>query len=394
MELLYFFSVFFRNFKTIFIASVIIAILAASTALWVLPAEYKATLTFSTTMRVDQGAAAEKYDPLSYIEASDRFAEAILGWFRNPIIFEDIQGRVQDKAGVQLEKVMKIRKQEKQNLNIIFNVPRENQAIEFKDATMAYLKERVANINEISNTTYELVNESSQIERSKQSPLLFGAIGFASGLILLGLFYFIYEATRGRVSFKDQAEDALGMPIFYSVRRKKDAMYVAEAIARKDGVSVILDTKKKNISLVKNIVTYLSEFLGKKTLIVDGIPGTNYLTEKLGLSDLMARAKGFFDSIKVEDAAKLPLLLNKDKNNLWFWGAGQGTVPNIAALPVLAKDYTHTLLYTTIQDGVYMFAASDVEFIVFIELGVTKLDDLKLLRSFAGSKITPFIVQR
>lgn len=392
MELLYFFSVFFRNIKTILASSIIIAALAASTALWLLPAEYKATLTFSTTMRVDQGSAAEKYDPLSYIEASDRFAEAILGWFRNPIIFQDIQGRVQDKEGVNLEKVMKIRKQEKQNLNIIFNTPRENQAIEFKNATMAYLKERVANINEISNTTYELVNESSQIERTKQSPIIFGAIGFISGLLLLGLFFFIFEAARGRVSFKDQAEDALGMPIFYSVR-KKDALYVAEAIARKAGVTVLLDTKKKNISLVKNILIHLSEFLGKKTLVIDGIPHANYLTEKLGLSELMARAKGFFDVVKAEDAAKLPLLLNKDKPNLWFWGAGQGTVPNIAALPLLSKEYEHIILYTTLQDGVYMFAASDVEFIVFVELGTTKIDDLKLLRSFAGNKVTPFIVK-
>src|SRR5690606_29985704 len=131
---------------------------------------------------------------------------------------------------------------------IIFTTPREGQATEFKDATMAYLKERVANINEISNTTMELVSESFQIERSKQNPVIFAAIGFVSGLLLLGLFYFVYEAARGRVSFKDQAEDALGMPIFYTVRKKKDAMYIAEAIARKEGVTVVLDTKKKHIS--------------------------------------------------------------------------------------------------------------------------------------------------
>lgn len=393
MELLYFFSVFFRNFKTILITSLILAFLAAGTALWILPVEYKTTITFSTTMRVDQGTVGEKYDPLSYIEASDRFAEAILGWFRNPIIFQEIEGRVQDRAGVSLEKVMKIRKQEKQNLNIIFTTPREQQATEFKNATMTYLKERVANINDISNTTLELVNESFQIEKTKQSPLIFGAIGFGSGLLLLGLFFFIFEAARGRVSFKDQAEEALGMPIFYTVRRKKDSQYIAEAIARKEGVTIILDTKKKDSNLVQSILTYLSEFLGKKTLIIDGIPQSNYLTEKFGLSELMARVKGFFDSTKVEDAVKLPLLLNKDKTNLWFWGAGQGSIPNLESLSALAKHYPFTVLYTTIQDGVYTFSLPDVEFVVFIKLGSTKIEDLRLLRSFAGSNITPFIIE-
>ncbi len=393
MELLYFFSVFFRNIKAILVASIIVALLSAATALWILPVEYKTTITFSTTMRVDQGATAEKYDPLSYIEASDRFAEAILGWFRNPIIFEEIQNRVQDRAGVHLQKVMKIRKQEKQNLNIIFNTPRQEQAGEFRKATMDYLRERVANINEISNTRLELVNESFQIEQTKQSPLLFGAVGLLAGLFIFGVFFFIYEASRGKISFKDQAEEALGMPIFFSLRKKKDAIYLAEAIARKEGVTVILDTKKKNIEIFKGVVNYLSSFLGKKTVVVDGIPTTNYLTEKFGLSDLMSRVKGFFDVVQSEDITKLPMLLSKDQPNLWFWGAGQGKTPNLAALPVLASSFTHTILYTTIQEGIYTFATENTHFVVIIELGVTNIADLKLLRSFAGDRVTAFLVK-
>ena len=157
MELLYFFSIVQRNFLRILIGGIVCGLLGVLFSTLVQKPAYNTTIIFQTTAKVDQ-TAGKDVDPLSYFEAGDRFSEAILGWFHNPIIFDGIAKRVEGMDGGTLAKIFSIRRQEKQNINISYKVESEEKAKNLEEAIVSYMKEQVAMINKQSNSSYDMVN--------------------------------------------------------------------------------------------------------------------------------------------------------------------------------------------------------------------------------------------
>ena len=263
MELLYFFSVVQRNFLKILIGGIICGLLGILFATLIQKPAYSTTIIFQTTAKVDQ-TQGKDVDPLSYFEAGDRFSEAILGWFRNPIIFDGIAKRVEGMDGGTLAKIFSIRRQEKQNINITYKVESEEKAKKLEEAIVSYMKEQVATINKQSNSAYDLVNLDYKIEKIEPSKVMTGGYAFAFGIILFILFVFIYELAIGVVMYKDQVEQILGTKIVGKIG-KNDSAFLASYIKERAPHASLIGLGIPLDDIVKNTKSFLEKSLNTKS---------------------------------------------------------------------------------------------------------------------------------
>lgn len=385
MELIHFFSVLGRNIGKILLGSVLCALLAALLALTVVPDGYKTTITFSTGVKVDHSIGLDKYDPLSYFDSADKFADTILGWFRSPISFDEIEEKV-NEGDIHLDKILNIRKQEKQNLNIGFTLGSQELAKKVKDATMQYLDERIANINERTNTNYELVSQSYKIEKEKASPLIYALIAFGVMFLVLTVYVYLYEYISHTVSFREQIEDTLGIPLQGKIKKQRgDIEYLGEMMM-KHKTSFLIMTSKKQPEFIIKLVQYLTMNREQKILLIEGTKH-NTLRELFSLQKTIAKTKGFFDSDVSLGSVILPI--SQDLPKAHILGRGQGSSAQLKALDKLSSEYDHIIILSSFPEGMYVLEAQSSLVVPLITLGQTKIKDIRVLRELQESKIIP-----
>ncbi len=388
MEFIHFFSLLIRNIWKILLGSIIIAAVAAIVATTVIPVQYKTIITFSTAMKVEPGANLDRYDPLSYFESADKFADAILGWFRSPITYDNISGKIDGVALPKLEQIFTYRKQEQQNLNIGFVLPTREMAEKVKDATMSHLHDRVEAINEQTNTNYDLVSESFKIEETKSNPIIFALVAFLAGFICFSLFFYFYEYAQGVASFKEHIEGALRKPLAGILKTKAggDIAYAGELLI-KHKRSYIINLAAKKPGFMTELLHYLSVVRSKKVLLIEATHD-NTLRKVLSMGDTIEKTKGFFDNGSME-LASLAMPISPDMPFAHILGRGQGDTPQLSKLDALESKYDAVILYTTFPEGMFVLDVDESFVLALVGLGKSKIQFLHILA--AGiSEVTPF----
>lgn len=373
MELIYLVQILQRHAIKILIIALLAGAAGFGYVRYLMPVEYKNTIVFSTTTKVDPTRLIDaNYDPLSYFESADRFAEAILGWFRNPSVFTDLRSRVPAAKDLALESLIKVRKQEKQNLNILFSAPSKQLVEDLGKALESYLGERVAKVNEASNSSYDLVDFQSTIEESKSSSVLAGGAAFAGTFIFLCLLFVLWDLARGVVLFPHQAEEILGTPSLGHLRHAHDVRALAALIAKVGKTALILDTHAPKEPSSLTVARETSNLLAQKTLLIEGNAGSTRLLEASGVGARMGKVKGFFDNLTAEELAKVALQLHPDNPLLRFVSSGQGSVPSTAHIASLAQAHDVAILSASLPESPYIYLLEDVLLVVVVRAGTTK----------------------
>jgi len=378
MELIYLLQILQRHAIKI----VIIALLAGAGGYayvrYLMPVEYKNTMVFSTTTKVDPSRLIDaNYDPLSYFESADRFAEAILGWFRNPSFFTDLRSRVPAASDLALESMIKVRKQEKQNLNILFSAPKKQLVEDLGKALEAYLIERVEKVNAASNSSYDLVDFQSTIEESKPSSVLAGGAAFAGTFILLCLIFLLWDLARGVVLFPHQAEELLGSPSLGHLKNPHDVRALAALLAKVGKTALVLDTHSPKEPSALMVARETSNLLAQKTLLIDGNAGSTGLLEASGVGARLGKVKGFFDNLTSEELLKVALQLHPDNPLLRFVGSGGGSIPSTGHIAALAEAHDVAILSASLPESPYIYLLEDILMVVVVRVGSTKLSLLR-----------------
>lgn len=390
MELIYLAHILLRHLWKIVLISILIAAGAFGYVYGVMKPEYKNTIVFSTTAKVDTSLATDKtYDPFAYFQASDLFAETMLGWFRSPQLFQDLKQRVPEAANLPLDSLIKVRKQEKQNLNILFSVPDKALADKLGTELIAYLRERVANVNKVGNTTYELVDVAPNVELSKPSPLVIGATAGAVALALLSFLFLLWDLLRGVVLYPQQAEEAMGGKALGTAKDPSDVAALAAFVAKQEKPVAVVQTWAGKDDLTLALAHACSDDLARKTLLIEGARGDTALMEQGSGGKRLARAKGFFDHLKPEELANVAMPITPEQPLLRFIGAGEGHSPSAAHLTTLRQQNDVVLLHTTLPQNPYILTQSDVVLVVAVKTGETRQ---KLLRHIARISDAPHVL--
>lgn len=372
MELLYFFQIVWRNIWKILVIGIFFTILGALFTIFFQQAGYKTTIIFQTTTRVVTEQSDRGVDPLAYFEAADRFSEAILGWFRNPIVFDDITSRVQNVSADTLSKIFSIRRQEKQNINIIYTVPTENQAKDLQEAIITYIRERISSINKESNSTYDIVNVDSKTELVTPSVTQNAAFGGLAGLVLAAILLFFWEYLRGVVMYKEQIQTQLGIkPIDHL--QTKDSQFLAAYLQNIHG-NIVIYTEKPMKELIINTVNELEGLEQSNRTLVDA-------TSNAVFSDSdKASQKGFMTGGK----EKLSPTLDK---GVQIIPRGKGELPNFVGV-------SHIPGHILVSNNETVFSAITKKYIpvVFIHLGKTKLRNIHRMKSIQDSPLHIFFI--
>lgn len=372
MELIYLAQILLRHLWEILLISILVAAAAFGYVYGVMKPEYKNTIVFSTTAKVDLVQTAEKgYDPYSYFQASDLFAETMLGWFRSPQLFQDLKQRVPEAANLPLDSLIKVRKQEKQNLNILFSVQDKALTERLGTELIAYLRERVASVNKASNTTYELVDVAPNIEMTKPSGLITAGTAGALAFVILCFLFLLYDLLRGAVLYPQQAEELLGAKGLGSSKDPADIAALAAFVAKQDKPVVVVQTWKDKPTTVLAIAKAVSDELGHKTLLLDGARGSSTLLEESGMGSRLAKAKGFFDRLSADELAKVALPLHPEQPLLRFVGSGTGSTPAVEHLAALRQQNEVVLVHATLPENAYVLTPQDVVLIVLVKPGKT-----------------------
>lgn len=386
MEILYFFQACKRHLKVILFVSLLATLLTGIYWSKFVAPESKATIFFSTVTKVDNTRSTDRYDPFSYAQSADSFAEGMMGWFRNPNFFVYIKDHVPAAANLRLDRMYQIRKQEKQNLNITFQVENRQLAQDLQEATMKYLREQIANINNQSNTTYDIINETYNITEVKYNTLLVTGVVFFSIFLLLTLFFLIWEIMMGIASVREQVEDILGTTALDTVKgNKADMGFIANYVAKQGSYVGVGGVGKSFPEYFKKIAYYLANTLGKETIAVDVDLKNRTLAKVFGLSEHMKKMKGITDfDDTTADITKVSLPIEKDTTLLKFIGAGTGHIPHYAFLEKNLPADAKILLNMELPRDTHIFQMKDLTLVLFVQLGVTKLLDLKRIKKLIG----------
>lgn len=391
MELIYLAHILGRHIWKILGISILVALLTFGYVKYVMPPEFKDTIVFSTTTKVDPERLKDNnYDPLSYFDAADRFSEAIIGWFRSPTLFEDLKAKAPLAKDLPLDAIIKVRKQEKQNVNILFSASNKEVVEQLDTAMTEYLKERVARVNAAGNTSYDLVDFQSIIETSKPSaPLAAGAAGGVL-FVLLCLIALLWDLARGVILYPQQAEEILGTTALGNGKDQGDMAALAAFIAKQSTPVAIVQTASRKQNLALELARKTSDLLSRKTLLLDGAQHSTVILEEAGVGKRLAKVKGFFDKLGGEDLAHVAMPLVPEQPLLRFIGSGEGSVPATSSLGKLRDSNDVVLLHTTLPENPYILMEKDILLIVLVTPGQTRQKTLRHIARISEAPRTLF----
>lgn len=388
MEFLFLLNTTKRYFLVSFLISTLIALGAGWYWNTKVQPDYKATLFLSVVTKVDDKRVNDRFDPLSYVESADRFAEGMLGWFRNPDFFKKIQTAVPDAQSLRLDKIYQIRKQEKQNLNITFQVASFELAEKLQKATMDYLRTQVQNINTQSNTTFDIINDTVTITAVKYNVLLVAGVVGASVLLLLILFFLLLEIVRGIVSVKEQVEEIFGKEAIDIISSPKaNLVYIAQhiqSVRHPSAIGFVGFSYKKSTQIFKLLVQKFAELTNNSVTLVDCALQSRNLGKIFGLSEHMKKMKGLTDLDEEQFVGSRMLLpLSKELSHIRFLAAGTGTIPQYDIL------FSHlgeekVMFFAHFPEAAHVLQLAQSHFVLFIKLGKAKIQDLKRIKHLLG----------
>lgn len=165
-----------RKYKTLFVATIAVVVLAVFAFFYLQPIHYNTSLTLNITRSGSQSTEQYKYDDFYRLQADEKFAETIVEWLRSPRIVADIYtsagiaGSGRSSLG-KLSKSVSAEKRSSQVVAVAFSAPNEDAAQKIAGATADTLAKLTQNLNveQKENTWFKIAPESPVIVRYEPS---------------------------------------------------------------------------------------------------------------------------------------------------------------------------------------------------------------------------------
>ncbi len=187
MEQFNYIGFLFRNWKSILIVTILVAISAGVFGV------IKNKTVYQATVFINIGAKQNNQNTslLEAVQAADQFTETIQGWFKDPSFLSKISN---DPTGISA------RKQEKQNLIVEYEKNTREEATNLSSEIKHALQEQLENYNAQTQNGFTLGVFSTTVT-TKNYPLglviLLGIIGgFVAGQVLFYVFEYLSFVSR------------------------------------------------------------------------------------------------------------------------------------------------------------------------------------------------------
>ena len=213
MELLNFIKLGVRHKTNVFIFTVGILVITIISAFLLTP-PYKAVI-FTTIVPAAPQSSDFHYDGFYAVEASEKFAETVSGWGKNP----DLLNKISQKSGIEMGKKISVSPQKKQNLIISAMAKSNQEVIKLAEATKEVFSQELEKYNAKSKR-FNFIFSDTVVKFQK---VVFLALIF--GGILLGIFLGILSAYfteffLGKVSFDEEVEGLFKKKVLTRVPHK------------------------------------------------------------------------------------------------------------------------------------------------------------------------------
>lgn len=187
MEQFNYIGFLFRNWKSILIVTILVAISAGVFGV------IKNKTVYQATVFINIGAKQNNQNTslLEAVQAADQFTETIQGWFKDPSFLSKISN---DPTGISA------RKQEKQNLIVEYEKNTREEATNLSSEIKHALQEQLENYNAQTQNGFTLGVFSTTVT-TKNYPIglviLLGIIGgFVAGQVLFYVFEYLSFVSR------------------------------------------------------------------------------------------------------------------------------------------------------------------------------------------------------
>ena len=181
MELKEYLQIIKKNLN-LFIAVIVLIILAAFVFFAFRPVSYSTSLTLNITRKGVQNTPDYKYDNFYRLQADDKFAETIVEWLKSPWmeenIYKDAGINTSDFSLKRLTSSVMPEKRSSQVVAVNFSAPSQKVAQNIATAISKNISQSAENLNKDQNDTawFEVVSENPVIKINEISPVLVLAI--------------------------------------------------------------------------------------------------------------------------------------------------------------------------------------------------------------------------
>ena len=189
MDLKEYLEIIKKNF-TLFLAIVVLVVLAAFGYSYSRPVRYDSSLALNVTRTGIQKTDQFKYDNFYRLQADEKFTETIVEWLKSPRVVEDIYHNAGiDTSGMSLrdmEKALKPEKMSSQLVIVSFSAPDIETSKKVSLAVLGAVNSNIAALNKDQHDEgwFQALSRDPVIVKYRVPPFLLFAASFVFGIFL------------------------------------------------------------------------------------------------------------------------------------------------------------------------------------------------------------------
>ncbi len=420
MELKDYLSVFKRQIKLIIVITFVVTLTAFLVTL-IIPVSYKTSVSFLISRADRQKTEDYQFDGYYTIQASELFANTVVGWCKTPSITSEVYKKAGFSASEvdikDLSKKFKAKKTSSQIVEVQFIQKNEQEANNLVYALINTLEEQTNIIyqKKDQDISFEIIASSPVLSESHPNTVLNVLIGFLSGLFFSILLAFGWEYFSKTLNSKKQIREILNIPVAGIISKKienilppdskeiRDFQFLRSYLIKDDKnlnskkIILVTGSESDNLSLVSANLALSFAFSGKKTLLVDvNIYNNSSICNFFKCSNL----KGFNEFVKnpleidkyIQETNRSKLkILPAGKNNLSVGKLANNLAQaNLEKVALSLKQKADIIIINSpsFKEGIEFLPLSQIsdQLLVKIKIGKVKVPQLEEIKRFLDPK--------
>ncbi len=398
------------------IAITLIVVLTTFLVSLAIPVKYNASVSFLISRADRQETSDYQYDGYYTIQASELFANTIVGWCKTLSIASEVYKKADISTSEisikDLSKKFKAKKTSSQTVEVNFTQKDELEANKLVYALINTLEEQTNIIyqKKDKDISFEIITSPPAVTASRPNVILNILVGFICGLFLSILLAFSWEYFSKTLNTKNQVQEILNIPIAGVISKKiKNLLspdskemrnfqllrsYLLKNNKDSNVKKIILITGSENedLSLISANLALSFTYSGRNTLLVD----VNIYNSLLCKFFKCSETKGFFEFVKHPQEID-QYIQETNKSKLKFLPSGKSSLPtdtiaqaNLERVAANLKQKADIIILNcpSLEDSTEvlpLLAISD-QLLVKIKLGKVKSSQLEEIKRFLDPK--------
>jgi capsular polysaccharide biosynthesis protein len=244
MDIIHYFSIFFRRITEIIGIALAIAIISILYSLFFVNTNFISTNIVTIASKRPEKIDFRDYTVYETLRGADTFSETVQGWTKSTNFYQ----RIEKDSGVTGFN-LSTRAQEKQNILVEIKADSKEKVQKATDAFINVLKSDLEEYNTKTNSTFVVAWDSAFIAEDIKNIKFIFLVSLLTGLILAILFFYLLEFLFGVCSYVFQAEKVLKVKALETIKlnfKDKDTEFLKSYLNNLNEEYVIAGTGFKS----------------------------------------------------------------------------------------------------------------------------------------------------